>query len=100
LNGQTPLNKPVPLKNHIKSPGGIKFQVQRVNTGEMTPLRVNLQRRRKVQTFAWPRIPQWRRDMPKLLREALVRTRDIRPVHVSQQDQAGRPFHQGAEQYQ
>ena len=32
-------------------------------------------------------------DMPKFLREALVRTCGICPIHTSQQDQAGRPFH-------
>lgn len=42
------------------------------------------------------RFLQWGRDMPKRLREVLVRPRGIRPVHASQQDQVGRPFQQGA----
>jgi len=34
--------------------------------------------------------------MPKFLREALVDTPRIRSVHPGQDDQAGRPLHQGA----
>ena len=39
--------------------------------------------------------PQRSGDMPKFLREALTSTRGIRPLHPGQDDQAGRPLHQG-----
>ena len=43
------------------------------------------------------RFPQWGGHRPKLLREALVRTRGIRAVHAGQEDQARGPFHQRAD---
>ena len=43
------------------------------------------------------RFAQRGRHMPEFFREALVRTRGIRSIHSGQQDQTGRPLHQGAD---
>ena len=42
-------------------------------------------------------LPQQCGHVPEFLREALTGTRRIRPLHPCQEDQARRPFHQGAD---
>jgi hypothetical protein len=48
-------------------------------------------------TIIGQRFAQQRGHVPEFLGEALSRTRRIRPLHPCQDDQARRPFHQGAD---